>query len=134
METSGMHERLARQLAAPVFDGQDPAAESETTGFNSAVTHRPAVVVAAGSPGDVVAAVRFANDEGLPVTVQATGHGASAPADGTVFVSTKRMQGVQVDPIARVARAEAGVRWRKVIDAAVPHGLAPLSGSSSGVG
>ncbi len=29
---------------------------------------------------------------------------------------------------------EAGVRWRSVIDAAVPHGLAPLSGSSSGVG
>jgi len=26
------------------------------------------------------------------------------------------------------------VRWRQVIDAAVPHGLAPLSGSSSGVG
>ena len=32
------------------------------------------------------------------------------------------------------ARVEAGVRWRSVIDAAVPHGLAPLSGSSSGVG
>ena len=51
-----------------------------------------------------------------------------------MFVSTKRMQGVHIDPVARVAKVEAGVRWRKVIDAAVPHGLAPLSGSSSGVG
>ena len=69
-----------------------------------------------------------------PSRSRPTGHGAAAPADGTVFVSTRRMQGLQVDPVARVARVEAGVRWRSVIDAAVPHGLAPLSGSSSGVG
>jgi FAD/FMN-containing dehydrogenase len=121
-------------VAGPVFHRGDPAFTAETAGFNTAVTHSPAVVVAAGNAGDVAAAVRYANDEGLPVAVQATGHGASAPADGTVFVSTKRMQGVRIDPVARVARVEAGVRWRKVIDAAVPHGLAPLSGSSSGVG
>jgi hypothetical protein len=29
---------------------------------------------------------------------------------------------------------QAGVRWREVIDAAAPHGLAPLNGSSSNVG
>ncbi len=134
MRTSRTHERLTDRVAGAVFDGQDPAATAETAGFNTAVTHRPAVVVAASSAADVVAAVRHANDEGLPLAVQATGHGASAPADGTVFVSTKRMQGVRVDPVAQVARVEAGVRWREVIDAAVPHGLAPLSGSSSGVG
>ena len=134
MGTSRARERLARQVTGAVFDGSDPAAAAETAGFNTAVTHRPAVVVAAQQRADVAAAVRYAHDEGLPVTVQATGHGADAPAEGTVFVSTRRMQGLQVDPVARVARVEAGVRWRQVIDAAVPHGLAPLSGSSSGVG
>lgn len=134
MGTSRTHERLARHVAGAVFDGRDPAAAAEAAGFNTAVTHRPAVVVAASSAADVAAAVRYANDEGLPVAVQATGHGASAPAEGSVFVSTRRMHGVRVDPAARVARVQAGVRWRPVIDAAVPHGLAPLSGSSSGVG
>lgn len=134
MRTSRTHERLARHVAGAVFDGRDPAAAAEAAGFNTAVTHRPAVVVAASGAVDVAAAVRYANDEGLPVAVQATGHGASAPAEGSVFVSTRRMQGVRVDPAARVARVQAGVRWRPVIDAAVPHGLAPLSGSSSGVG
>ena len=134
MRTSRTHERLARHVAGAVFDGRDPAAAAEAAGFNTAVTHRPAVVVAASGAADVAAAVRYANDEGLPVAVQATGHGASAPAEGSVFVSTRRMQGVRVDPAARVARVQAGVRWRPVIDAAVPHGLAPLSGSSSGVG
>ena len=57
------------------------------------------------------------------------------PADeSTVFVSTKGLQGVQVDPRRRRARVEAGVPWRTVIDTAAPFGLAPLSGSSSGVG
>ena len=134
MGTSRTQERLARHVAGAVFDGRDPAAAAEAAGFNTAVTHRPAVVVAASGAADVAAAVRYANDEGLPVAVQATGHGASAPAEGSVFVSTRRMQGVRVDPAARVARVQAGVRWRPVIDAAVPHGLAPLSGSSSGVG
>lgn len=133
METQ-MRERLARQVEGTAIEGGDPAAAAETAGFNTAVRHRPAVVVAARGVGDIAAAVRFANHEGLPVAVQATGHGAYAASAGTVFVSTKRLQGLRVDPVARVARAEAGVRWRRVIDAAVPHGLGPLSGSSSSVG
>ena len=42
--------------------------------------------------------------------------------------------GSAVDPVARVARAEAGTRWQEVIDAAAQYGLAPLSGSSPQVG
>ena len=40
----------------------------------------------------------------------------------------------RIDPEARTARVGAGVRWRAVIDAAAPYGLAPLNGSSSSVG
>jgi hypothetical protein len=134
MSTSSARERLARQITGGVYDGSDPAAAAETAGFNTAFQHRPAVVVAATSAQDVAAAVRFAYDEGRAVAVQATGHGAAAPSEDTVFVSTKRMQGLTVDPVTRRAWVGAGVRWRSVIDAAVPHGLAPLSGSSSGVG
>ncbi len=134
MNTSHLREQLAHQVAGEVLDGADPAAAAETAGFNTSITHRPAVVVTARSAADVAAAVRAARDAGLKVTVQATGHGAAAPAVGTVFVSTRAMSAVHVDPATRVARVEAGVRWRQVIDAAAPHGLAPLSGSSSGVG
>ena len=134
MHASGL-EQLAQASAGAVFHGLDPAAAGELAAFNTAVTHRPAVVVAARNAGDIAAAVRHAATEGLSVTVQATGHGGSVPADdSTVFISTKALQGVQVDPATRRARVEAGVPWRKVIDAAAPFGLAPLSGSSSGVG
>src|SRR5512141_38292 len=80
MYTSGSRDRLAQQVVGSVLDGDDPAAAAEAAGFNTAVTHRPAVVVAAQSADDVASAVRFARENGLPVAVQATGHGAVAPA------------------------------------------------------
>jgi hypothetical protein len=116
------------------YDGASAAGVAEAAGFNTAITHRPEVVVAATSAADVAEAVTRARRAGSRVAVQATGHGAAAPLEGGVLVSTRAMQGVEVDPAARTARIEAGVRWRAVLDAAAPYGLAPLSGSSSGVG
>jgi hypothetical protein len=134
MHTSLLRDRLAHQVVGAVLDGDDPAAVAEAAGFNTAVTQRPSVVVAAQAPADVVAAVRFARETGRRVSVQATGHGASSAVEGAVLVTTSRLDDVRVDPVGRTARVGAGVRWRSVIDASVPHGLAPLSGSSSGVG
>ena len=108
MSTSSARERLARQITGSVYDGSDPAAAAETAGFNTAVQHRPAVVVAATSAQDVAAAVRFAHDEGRAVAVQATGHGAAAPSEDTVFVSTRRMQRLTVDPVTRVPGSGPG--------------------------
>jgi FAD/FMN-containing dehydrogenase len=134
MHTSLLRDRLAHQVVGAVLDGDDPAAVAEAAGFNTAVTQRPSVVVAAQAPADVVAAVRFARETGRRVSVQATGHGASSAVEGAVLVTTSRLDDVRVDPVGRTARVGAGARWRSVIDASVPHGLAPLSGSSSGVG
>jgi FAD binding domain-containing protein len=39
-----------------------------------------------------------------------------------------------VDPVTRTARVGAGVRRQTVLDAATPHGLAPLCGSAPAVG
>ncbi|MEV6830435.1 FAD-binding oxidoreductase [Amycolatopsis sp. NPDC051102] len=112
--------------------GQDGYAE-EVAGFQTAVPSSPAAVVAAERAEDVVAAVRYAAEHELTVAVQATGHGLTAGTDG-VLISTRRMTGVEIDPVARTARVEAGVRWEAVVEAAGRHGLAPLSGSSPDVG
>lgn len=134
MDTSALCERLAHEIGGEVLAAADPGGAAESAAFNAAVVHRPAAVVAARDAADVAAAVRIAGEAGRRVAVQATGHGAAATGEDTVLVSTRRLTGVVVDPVARVARVAAGTRWREVIDAAVPHGLAPLSGSSSGVG
>ncbi|WP_327717095.1 FAD-binding oxidoreductase [Streptomyces sp. NBC_00490] len=106
----------------------------ELSGFQTGFTVRPAHVVAAASADDVIAAVRHAAAERLPVTVQATGHGLRGPVEGGVLVSTRAMDRVSVDPVERTARVQAGVRWSQVVEAAAPHGLAPLNGSAPGVG
>ncbi|GAA3048187.1 FAD-binding oxidoreductase [Pseudonocardia yunnanensis] len=119
-------------MQGPVFRPGDNEFDEETSGFQTAYPHRPAYVVAATGADDVRAALTGAS--GLPVAVQATGHGRTVPLDGGVLISTRRMTGVRVDPGRRSAWIEAGVRWQQVITAAAEHGLAPLSGSSPEVG
>ncbi|WP_410665719.1 FAD-binding oxidoreductase [Amycolatopsis sp. lyj-84] len=106
--------------------------DSELAGFQTAVSRRPDVIVAATSAADVVEAVRYAGEHDLPVAVHSTGHGVGIPFEGGVLVTTQRMTGIRID--AGIARVDAGVRWGAVIEAAAEHGLAPLSGSFPGVG
>ncbi|WP_067139079.1 FAD-binding oxidoreductase [Microtetraspora malaysiensis] len=131
---SSMEAALRREVIGPVLiPGQD-GFEEEAAGFNLAVRHRPAVIVGATGVEDVAAAVRLAAAHRLPVAVQATGHGAVQAADGALLVSTRRMREIVVDPVARTARIGAGCTWAEVVAAVSPYGLAPLSGSASGVG
>ncbi|MGY1689006.1 FAD-binding oxidoreductase [Geodermatophilus sp. SYSU D01105] len=118
----------------PVYAAGEEGLAAEVLAWNLAVTHTPAVAVGATCAADVAAAVSWAAAHGLPVAVQATGHGPVRNAAGSVLVSTRRMQGVTVDPVRRTARVEAGVRWEKVLTAAAEHGLTGLCGSSSDVG
>jgi FAD/FMN-containing dehydrogenase len=125
---------LAPGVAGPLFLPEDPGYDAERTGYNLAIEHRPEALVGATGPADVMAAVAFATRHGMPVGALNTGHTAVVPADQAILVSTKRMQGVRVDPYQRVARIEAGVRWRRVVHETTPFGLAPLNGSSPLVG
>ncbi|MGV9787593.1 FAD-binding oxidoreductase [Streptomyces sp. NPDC003435] len=116
-----------------LLPGDDTFA-ARCAGFQTAYRHRPSVLVDAADPEDVVAAVRYAAAQGLPVAVQATGHGLAVATDGGVLVTTAGLSEVTVDAPARTARIGAGARFADVIDAAARHGLAPLNGSAPGVG
>ncbi|MGW0764220.1 FAD-binding oxidoreductase [Streptomyces sp. NPDC002676] len=112
----------------------DFAYEDELAGFQLGFTQRPDVIVAARSAAEVAAAVRYAAAADLPVRVQATGHGLPGAAEGGMLVTTRRLDGITVDPEARTVRVQAGVRWGQVAAAAEPYGLAPLNGSAPSVG
>lgn len=94
----------------------------------------PAVIVTAADVEDVAAAVRFAATHEMPVAIMRTGHGIVAPCDSGLLLLTERLQEVEVDPVARVAKIAAGALWRDVLAQSVPHGLAPLLGSTPYVG
>ena len=121
---------------ANAFTSSDPGWDEARTAWNLAADQRPAAVVLAESAADVAEAVRAARANGLRVAPQGTGHGAGVLSDlsDAILLRTTRMRGVSVDPVKRTARVEAGALWQEVSDAAAPHGLAALAGSSHDVG
>jgi len=119
---------------ATFLEPTDAAYESELAGFNTAFEQHPDVVVPAESEADVVEAIAYARDHGLTVTALATGHGTHLSATGGLVINLSRLDSVTIDADARIATIGGGTRWEAVVDAAAPHGLAPVTGSSTNVG
>ncbi|CRZ15538.1 FAD-binding oxidoreductase [Mycolicibacterium neworleansense] len=125
----GLRAHVAAPVALPGEAGYERAAP-----WNVAATVEPAAVVLATTAYDIANTVGYAAARGYRVSVQATGHGALSVASDTILVVTSGMTNVTVDPVARTARVAAGATWQHVLDAAAPHGLAGLCGSSPSVG
>ena len=98
--------------------------------FNGMIDRRPAMIAVCGSSDDVVAAVNFAREQGLPISVYGGGHGVTGAAvvDGGLVVDMRGMKDIQVDPAARTVRAEAGLNWGEFDAATQEHGLAVTGG------
>jgi hypothetical protein len=113
----------------------DAGYEEACRAWNLAADQRPAAVIIARSETDVIHAIEFAATCDLRVVPQSTGHLAAAlpPLDGCLLLRTE-LKGVTVDPANQRARVASGSVWQEVVDAAAPHGLAALSGSSHDVG
>jgi FAD/FMN-containing dehydrogenase len=121
---------------ATILTSAHPGWDEARRAWNLAVDQHPAAVALPKSADDVVAAVNFAREHDLRVAAQGTGHNAGPLgllAD-TVLINTHAMRRISIDPVARVARVQAGVRWQEVADEAGKHGLAGLAGSSPDVG
>jgi FAD/FMN-containing dehydrogenase len=129
-------EELRRRLTGDVVTHADASWDDARQAWNLAVDQRPVFVALPESVADIVAIVEFAVENGYRVAPQGTGHAAAPLGDlsDTILVKTSRMRGVEIDPERRTARAEAGVIWVEVVEAAAEHGLAALAGSSPDVG
>jgi hypothetical protein len=127
--------QLQNQLTGTVYqpgdEGYDPARMPWNVTF---AAQRPALVVMAAGVDDVVAAINFANEQDLGIAVQGTGHGVTQLPDGALLINTAGMKNVTIDPGAKTAYVEAGAVWGDVLGPAQEAGLAPLLGSSPGVG
>jgi len=131
-ELSLLRDLCGGAVALPGDEGYDAA----RAGFNLALDQRPAAVAYPADASEVAEIVRCARRAGLRVAGQSTGHNAGPLGDlsGTVLVKTSGMGGVAIDAAARIARVGAGAIWEDVVDAAAPHGLLALHGSSPTVG
>jgi len=131
-ELAPLRDLCGGAVALPGDDGYDAA----RSGFNLALDQRPAAVAYPADASEVAEIMRAARRAGLRVAGQTTGHNAGPLGDlsGTVLVKTSGMGGVAIDARSGIARVGAGVLWEDVVDAAAPHGLCALHGSSPTVG
>jgi len=102
--------------------------------FNRLVDQRPALILIAANAQDVAEGVRFARSQGLGVAIQSTGHGVILPADNAVMIITSQLRDLLVDASSGTAHVGAGLKWGEVLAETQKFGLAPLLGSSPGVG
>jgi FAD/FMN-containing dehydrogenase len=130
----GLRESVRGEVIGPSDDAYDEARKV----FNAMIDRRPAFVVRCTSTDDVIAAVNFARDSQLDISVRGGGHSVPGfgTADDALVIDLAGMHDVQVDTGRLTARAQGGATWGIFNDATHVHGLATTGGvvSTTGVG
>lgn len=134
--TSAQLEQLSSQIDGPLLTAGDDGWDDAILIWNATVTKTPALVVQPTSARDVTAAVRFAADHGLLLSVKGGGHNiaGTAIADGGLTLDMSRMRDVTVDPTARLAHVGPGCLLQDVDRATQEYGLATVLGFVSETG
>lgn len=129
-------EKLSARLNGRLLTAGDDGWDEAVLIWNAMVTTTPALVVQPTSPNDVAAAVQFAADHGLLLSVKGGGHNiaGTALADGGLTLDMSRMRDVTVDPTARLAYVGPGCLLRDVDRATQEYGLATVLGFVSETG
>ena len=131
-------ESLRSQIAGDVLAPSGAAYDVVRRVHNGMIDRRPAVVVRAHGTADVQAAVRFARERGLEISVRGGGHNVAGNAvtEGGVMIDLSAMRGVHVDPRMRRAHVQRGATWGDYNRETQLHGLASTGGvvSTTGVG
>ncbi|HET7095349.1 MAG TPA: FAD-binding protein, partial [Thermomicrobiales bacterium] len=67
-------DKLAPQIRGAVIRPDHPAYDPARAVYNAMIDRRPALIVRAADAADVIAAVRFAGETGLDLSVRGGGH------------------------------------------------------------
>jgi hypothetical protein len=123
---SALSERFRGQLVPP----DDPGYDEHRRVWNGSIDRFPALIARCAGVADVIAAVRFAREAGLPVAIRGGGHSFPGLSvwDGAMVIDLGPMKGIRVDPDKRTARVQAGVLLGELDRETQAFGLAAPSG------
>src|SRR5690606_37797888 len=104
--------------------------------WNGMHDKRPALIVSCDSASDVVRAIDHAREQVLEVAVRGGGHGVAgrSTCDGGLVIDLSPMRAVQVYPVRKVARVEAGATGLDLDSATQAYGLAVTMGTEPSTG
>ena len=133
---SAQIDALKKGLKGTVIVAGEPDYDSARQVWNAMIDKHPAAIVRCAGTSDVVHAVNFARDQGLPLAVRGGGHNiaGSAVCEGGIVIDLSQMKAVQVDGPTRRARVEGGATLADFDAAAQSHGLATPLGINSTTG
>lgn len=127
---------LRERIRGPVLTGADQGFGEATRLWNGLIEKSPAAVAQPTGAADVVEAVLFARDNGIPLSIRGGGHNiaGTALADGGLTIDMSRLRGIIVDPGERTATVQPGCLLGDVDRETQLHGLATPLGFISEVG
>ena len=125
-----------RRLSGALLTPHDAGFGKATRLWNGSIKKTPALVIQPIGTSDVVAAVNFARDHHLPISVRGGGHNIAGTAltDGGLTIDMSGFRGVVVDPEKRTAKVQPGCLIADVDRETQRHGLAVPLGFISQTG
>jgi FAD/FMN-containing dehydrogenase len=128
-------ERLARNFAGPLLREGDEGYEEGRKIWNGCFDRHPAVIARCLSTSDVLAAVAFAREQQLEISVRGGGHGLGYGTwDNALVIDLSSMKTIDVDAGARICRAQPGLTWGEFDAATQELGLAVTGGRVTSTG
>ncbi|MGK8487653.1 FAD-binding oxidoreductase [Nocardia asiatica] len=131
-------EVLRSTMDGAVYGPADIGYDQARAVWNADIDRRPAVIAQCLSPRDVAAALAFARDRGLEISVRGGAHSYSGTAvgEGGLMINLGALKGVAVEPESERARVGGGATMADLDAATQAHGLAVTGGviSDTGVG
>jgi len=134
-ETTSLRQ-LRDRHRGPVISPEDAGYEAARLTFNGMIDRRPALVTRPLDVDDVVAAVQFAREAELPVSVRGGGHGVAGlcVGDASVVVDLRLLRDVSVDVESMTAVCGGGAVWDDLDPRSQRHGLATTGGTFGDTG
>ena len=128
--------QLGQRIRGALVIPDDPGYDQARRVWNGMVDKRPAAVIYCVDSEDVITAVNFARSRNMLVAVRGGGHnvGGSSVCDGGIVIDVSRMKRIEVDPVRRIARAQAGLNLGEFDAATQSHGLATTMGVNADTG
>jgi len=127
---------FAEALRGSLIRPEDEGYNEARTVWNATVDKHPALIVQCAGTADVIAAVTFAKEHDIPISVKGGGHNIAGRAveDDALMVDLSSMKSVHVDPDAKTARVEPGVVLSELDHETQAFGLATPVGYNSTTG
>ena len=131
-DVATLRSMVGGQTLLPEDTGYDDARSI----WNAMFDCRPAVIVQARGPADVMQAVRFARRHDLELAIRGGGHNVAGNAvcDDGLMLDLSSMAGVRVDPERQTAWVEPGALLQDIDRETQAHGLATPTGFISETG